>query len=331
MIGDERSYLNVLKGLLIVFVVIGHFGQTISNNLPTNISFVSQGIILFIYLFHMPLFIFVSGYLSKNDEKRRRHAFGDLFVPYLVFQLFVGGCMFLLTSSTEVFNNIFVPQMGAWYLLTIFSYRIILPEIRNVRGIIVIGVFLTVFTCLMKGIGGEFALKKTFGFFVFFIAGYKMDTIPKDKINKSIARILLLVIIVLFIVISYKVQWYSIALSVLSRGANSDSFSSWYIAPIVYLGVFLSASIVMFLVINAIPEQCRWLEKHGKDTLPMYLSHLILFMAGSYFINKNNWGMTVAASIIFIILSLVLFSSDLYRKIFNTVMGKIKNLIFYEV
>ncbi len=46
---EERQYLNVLKGLLIVLVVIGHFGQTIANNLPSDIAFVGQGIVLFIY------------------------------------------------------------------------------------------------------------------------------------------------------------------------------------------------------------------------------------------------------------------------------------------
>jgi len=44
----ERQYLNVLKGLLIVLVVIGHFGQTIANNLPANIAFIGQGLVLFI-------------------------------------------------------------------------------------------------------------------------------------------------------------------------------------------------------------------------------------------------------------------------------------------
>ena len=95
----DHSYLNVLKGLLIVLVVIGHFGQTVANNLPSNIAFIGQGIVLFIYLFHMPLFLFVSGFLSKNAEKRRQKAFEDLFVPYVAFQLLVGICMLVLTKS----------------------------------------------------------------------------------------------------------------------------------------------------------------------------------------------------------------------------------------
>lgn len=95
----ERRYLNVLKGLLIVLVVVGHFGQTIANLLPESIQFVGHGIVLFIYLFHMPLFMYVSGYLSKNAEKRRHHALGDLFIPYILYQIFVGLCLLVLTKS----------------------------------------------------------------------------------------------------------------------------------------------------------------------------------------------------------------------------------------
>ena len=49
----SREYWNVLKGVGIVFVVLGHMNTPFSN---------------FIYLFHMPLFFFISGYLY-NEEK----------------------------------------------------------------------------------------------------------------------------------------------------------------------------------------------------------------------------------------------------------------------
>lgn len=326
----ERSYLNVLKGLLIVLVVVGHFGQTIANNLPSSVAFIGQGVVLFIYLFHMPLFLFVSGYLSKNAEKRRQKAFEDLFIPYLVFQIFVGICILALTKSGEVLQNIFVPQMGAWYLLTLFSFRIVLPETKKIRGILAFGVLLTVFTCLTKGISSEFALKKSLGFFVYFMAGYGMADLPKKLFNKSLARIALVIILFIIVIISWKTDWYSLALSVLSRGANVDSFAKWYQAPIAYFITFILTSLVMMLVMNAIPEKSTWLEKQGTDTMPMYLSHLILFMAVGYLLNKNNWVFTVVVSLAFILISVFLFSTNWYRRLFNETMGGIKSLLFRE-
>lgn len=326
----NRSYLNILKGLLIVLVVIGHFGQTITNNLPNSFAFIGQGIVLFIYLFHMPLFLFVSGFLSKNAEKRRRKAFGDLFIPYVVFQLFVGICMLVLTKSGGVLQNIFIPQMGAWYLLSLFSFRIVLPETSRIRCVLILGILLTVFGCLMKEIGAEFALHKSLGFFVYFMAGYEIAELPRKKINKATARILLSILLLILIFISWKTDWYSIALSVLSRGANVDTFTRWYLAPLAFFITFIVTSAVMFLVMNALPERCIWLENQGTDTMPMYLSHLILFMAVGYLLNKNNWVITVGVSGTFIIISLFLFSTNWYRKLFNGAMGGIKKLIFRE-
>lgn len=326
---EERGYLNVLKGLLIVLVVIGHFGQTIVNNLPINIAFVGQGIILFIYSFHMPLFLFVSGYLSKNVEKRRRKAFENLFIPYLLFQLVVGICSLVLTQSWSALQNIFIPQMGAWYLLTLFSYRMILPEVRRIRGILPLGIIFTIFSCF-TGAGNEFALRKSLGFFIYFMAGYSIGELPRKKINKNVARTLLIGILIILMVVSWRTGWYSTAFSVLCRDVDTDTFSRWYMAPISYLLAFVTTSIVMILIMNAIPDRSNWFEKQGIDTLPIYLSHLILFMAIRTVLNNFTWTITVGISLLGIVLSITLFSATWYRNVVNIVIERIIKFIFRE-
>ena len=226
-------------------------------------------------------------------------------------------------------QNFFIPQMGAWYLLTLFSYRIVLPETKRIKGVIVLGVLLTVFSCFLS-IGSEFALKKSLGFFVYFMAGYKVAEFPNRKIKKNVARAGLAVVLLILIGISWKTDWYTIALSVLSRGADYTAFSNWYIVPIAYMGALVGTSIVSILVINAAPERCGWLEKQGADTMPMYLSHLIMFMAVGYLLNKGNWIITVTVSAAFAAISLILFSTEWYRKFFNSIVGEIRKLVMKE-
>ena len=220
--------------------------------------------------------------------------------------------------------------MGAWYLLALFSFRLVLPEIMRIRGVIVLGILLTVFTCVMKGIGSEFALGKSLGFFVYFMAGYRMNDIPRNKVNKMAARIGLVFFLSIFMFVSWKTSWYKLALSVLCRDANVDSFAYWYVGPLVYLFALLLISVAMLLVANAIPEKCGWLEKQGTDTMPMYLSHLILFMAVAYLLNKDNWIITVGVSLAGIIISLSLFSAKWYRNLFNNALQGIKKYMFRE-
>ena len=76
----ERShYLDILKGIGIVFVVFGHV---------THIGWLRT----YIWGFHMPLFFFVSGVLFERERygnfisfvKRR---FKSLVIPYFLFSL----------------------------------------------------------------------------------------------------------------------------------------------------------------------------------------------------------------------------------------------------
>ncbi len=228
-----------------------------------------------------------------------------------------------------VLQNIFIPQMGAWYLLTLFSYRIVLPETRRIRGIIIIGIFLTVIAGLCT-FDGDFAIKKTIGFFVYFMAGYKIDELPNNRVSRKKANVLLIILLLLLIAISWKTNWYSSALSILSRGAGFDTLERWYLTPALYFICFFVTSLVILLVLNAIPKENKWLEQQGVDTMPMYLSHLILFMAVSYLVNKNNWIITVGASIAFTLLSVWLFSREWYRKTFNGLLSVIKITVFRE-
>lgn len=59
-------YWDSLKFFLIALVVIGHFTE-----LNNPVGSINRVIFNFIYLFHMPLFVFVSGRFShmKNNKK----------------------------------------------------------------------------------------------------------------------------------------------------------------------------------------------------------------------------------------------------------------------
>ena len=49
----DREYWNIMKGIGIICVVIGHSWMQMQN---------------FVYAFHMPLFFFISGYLYDEEK-----------------------------------------------------------------------------------------------------------------------------------------------------------------------------------------------------------------------------------------------------------------------
>lgn len=86
---DEIAWISVLQGLSMLFVVVGHV-QHDERCFPWE-GFLQS----VIYRFHMPLFMFTSGYLFHLTSHRKGKGFGTvlkdkfrrLVVPYLAFSL----------------------------------------------------------------------------------------------------------------------------------------------------------------------------------------------------------------------------------------------------
>jgi fucose 4-O-acetylase-like acetyltransferase len=80
MTTSRINWIDVLKGFVIVSVVLAH------------INFDYESVKLFIYLFHMPLFFFIGGYLFKptNDYKEflKKKAI-HLLIPYCLFIILI--------------------------------------------------------------------------------------------------------------------------------------------------------------------------------------------------------------------------------------------------
>ncbi|HII4514740.1 acyltransferase family protein [Clostridium perfringens] len=74
---DQIRYINVLKALGIISVVMGHAGSPITNE---------------IYLYHMALFFFITGYLYKESYENNFKTFfwkrvKSLYIPFVMFQI----------------------------------------------------------------------------------------------------------------------------------------------------------------------------------------------------------------------------------------------------
>lgn len=61
---ERDVYFDNLKFILILLVVMGHLFQ------PFNGGITIGPIFKFLYSVHMPLFIFVAGYFSKNVDNK---------------------------------------------------------------------------------------------------------------------------------------------------------------------------------------------------------------------------------------------------------------------
>lgn len=144
---NRLPYLDNIKGLLIIWVIVGHTIQYCSSTYETDFVF------RFIYSFHMPLFFFVSGYLSNRgrwDSNVIAKRAVQLLIPFVIWAFLVpllrtgdfiwrvvsrywlirtkdcGFCIIFLCILSflifqSIYKNVFVLNSGYW-LAVFISY-----------------------------------------------------------------------------------------------------------------------------------------------------------------------------------------------------------------
>lgn len=167
-----------LKFIMIFLVVLGHLGY---NDYGLGINGA-------IYAFHMPVFIFLSGYftsLSAHNNHKQWQWLKKTFLIYIFAQL----THFLLRVSliygesimqSKSFNlsvfswKVFVsPELALWYLICLIYWRIAIWKVFNK----VNDITLLIFSIVLLVIGGiipidhNFAFQRALSFFPFFALG----------------------------------------------------------------------------------------------------------------------------------------------------------------
>ena len=138
---DRIKWIDYTKAFACLLVVIGHLLMSLRS--IDNYSAVTEFIIWFIYLFHMPLFMCMSGMLYhkrtqiktvKEYKKFELKKIINLLVPYATFYSITMALNMLFSSSVNtpkgikewlgIFNNPITPY---WFLYALLSIFIIVP------------------------------------------------------------------------------------------------------------------------------------------------------------------------------------------------------------
>lgn len=119
MIRERLKSIDCLKGIAILSVILGHSIQF----LKTGDAAYHDRLFNYIYSFHMPLFMFISGfvsfkiYVSWNDIKKRAYQLLPpfIFCPILASLIFNGKI-----EVDSLFNLLIRPEGGLWFLYILF-------------------------------------------------------------------------------------------------------------------------------------------------------------------------------------------------------------------
>lgn len=259
--------LDSIKGFLIILVIMGHVITAVDN-----VNIINHGVMGLIYIFHMPLFVLISGYLTKHPSQQKPQdmwrGVANIFITLVIFQV-------LKSVRIYLFGGDFVhaitrfPFGILWYLMCLIYWRIILyytPRALLRRPALYIGIALVIsLFCGMSRLYTHFSLQRMLNFFVFFLLGfyYRQGQLSTRWWNFNKLHAVLLVVLLPL------VFWLFPRCGNIMNGADYYSLS---VVPA--KAMILVCSIAMSLLVFNLMPDIKWLRPIGKDSMFYYLYHI---------------------------------------------------------
>lgn len=218
-------YWDTLKLVLIFCVVYGHVVQPYRDGSQFNMT-----VFNFIYSFHMPLFVFISGRFSHfSDRDRYKKSILRVLETLLVFHLI--RCFMQLLQGNGIHLSMFTtPSFALWYLAALVYWRILvllMPEKLKKQPIsmIAISICISLIAPFIPGIWGKhFVIERSMTFLPFFVLGYYSVGVDiKEKVKRINPMIAAGYLAVLFVCLYVALQYFAINTATIVH----YSFSYW--------------------------------------------------------------------------------------------------------
>lgn len=267
MARDNR--IDTLKGLLIILVIVGHVITALDNSNVFN-----HAVMGLIYVFHMPLFILISGYLAKDSEHQSPRdlwrGVANIFVTLLVFQvissirLYYLGIGFIATFVRFPFGIL-------WYLMSLIYWKIMLyytPRGLLRRPALYLGLALAVSILIgLTRLGTFLSIQRALNFYFFFLLGYyyRQGMIPSRWWNNNWLHLAAAVVLLPLI------MWLFPHCGNVMNGADH-----YGIEGIPGKVMITACSVAMSLLVFNLTRYCGWLCAIGKESLFYYLYHIFV-------------------------------------------------------
>lgn len=328
------------KALLIFLVVFGH---GIAPFLGTHAG---KFLDLWMYSFHMPLFVFIGGLFAKRTVNSKPFDFLKFF-SFIALHYFIKTIEYfaILGSGQKATFRWFFEKNVAWYIFVMALHLLIAHLLRKINPIaVIIGSFAAALAVgYIDCIEDTLMLSRVFVFFPLFYIGYAVDSNKLiEALDKKSLRILSVVILVAFTLITffYTDELYKLRYLFTGNNPYYEFGDDWYPYGAILRTIAYSVSIAVslcFLVL--IPKRhLPVITTIGSRSMSIYVFHRPLqhLMNGLFLVSALKgdnpkiimliiFGISVVLTLL---LTLKIFEYILYpftnsRKIWNGIKEKL--------
>ncbi len=286
-------YDNV-KALLIFLVVLGHMTTDYVSD-----SHLVRWTTLWIYTFHMPAFIFLSGLVHKHYITEERASQGVKGETRMRWDKVIG--FFLCGYGLKVFLQFTRTLMGQhplwhwieepgipWYLFVMAEYEILFYLMRRLDGrvkpwMMITGAFaLSAAVGYFPAVNDTFCLSRMINFLPIYMIGYYLDMKTFDSlIEKKLYKITGAVVIAASLIVCRMLPWGGYSLRKWFTGRRSYEFLADFFGSaavsygwLIRIAVWAVAIAITLCIIAVIPDRdLGFITTVGARTLNVYFWH----------------------------------------------------------
>lgn len=273
-VSKSRIFLwDNIKAFLILLVVVGHFADQYTEK-----SNMMNGLFLFIYTFHMPVFVFVSGLFSKSAIKNGRLQVNKV-ISYLI--LFYALKIFLhvirmpfgIIKEFSFFSEASVP----WYMFAMAAWICLIFLLRKVKLPILLPISIAA-SLAMGYLPYEqdvLCFSRVVIFFPLFLVGYHLNIEKLTEVTRSpILKIISAIILLSFAAICFIWNEPLYELRPLLTARNEYAYLPIpELGPLYRLGHYALILLLGFAVICLFPNRKTFFSYIGASTLAIYFIH----------------------------------------------------------
>lgn len=329
-INNRNDFIDYLKGVAIFLVIWGHAIQYSPHN---NFDFLLNSVFIFIYSFHMPLFMFISGYLylysfkNRSFKKVLQNRFFQLIIPIMSWSLVYNFLQFVIKfkslQNTNFFRQIsifFISYIKSlpyelWFLWAVFYCSIITIICKsffkdNIYSYIIIFVIMLLIPDNLNSQMVKFM-------FPYFAVGYLYNK-NKNKCQNYLKYIKSFSFIVFPILLLFWNKDYYIYTTGMSIYVQNITYKIFII-----MYRYLAGFVGIVFIIQVVKKSLNYLKLNfftyiGKDTLGIYIisGYMMIFLTKIpiYIENKAIYNFIFTPLITILVIFICIFFTKLLQK-----------------
>jgi fucose 4-O-acetylase-like acetyltransferase len=266
---QRDAHLDNAKFLGVILVVCGHVLEDLRDTTGAHALY------LFVYMFHMPLFIVLAGYFSRSftfSAGKARKLIAGLAVPYIIFEVAFSYYRWLLGVADKPAVSLLDPYFVTWFLMALFVWRLSTPVWQQLRWPIGVAVVISVLSGTAD-LPTMMDLYRMLGLLPFFVIGLMLKPEHFELLKRPRARLAgALVLLGGFVVASLVHRQMSTEWA-LWRMGFADLHVSDLTGAVMRLGMLLAGATLVAAFLAIVPARRMWFTRLGTATMYAYLLH----------------------------------------------------------